>query len=212
MYVSVSPLEVYGPKKGTEDPKAWDGKPMKHALPSEVIRLIDDVAGNWATERVLYFHDGQIHIQSVTAFGTGMFMLQLKCDSLNHQVTETKGFCNFNWDTKCSVMQKIDSNPSVKIIHTKSKLKEHKLSFGTQRILVHQGARDRPNATRPQQFHKDGPTLYDDRQFDELGNVRSNGHATTRRNVALNPVSPGRSTSALFAFFALTFFGFEANG
>ena len=123
VYVSVSPLEVYGPKKGTEDPKAWDGKPMKHALPSEVIRLIDDVAGNWATERVLYFHDGQIHIQSVTAFGTGMFMLQLKCDSLNHQVTETKGFCNFNWDTKCSVMQKIDSNPSVKIIHTKSILK-----------------------------------------------------------------------------------------
>ena len=39
VYVSVSPLEVYGPKKGKEDPRAWDGKPMKHALPSDVIRL-----------------------------------------------------------------------------------------------------------------------------------------------------------------------------
>jgi hypothetical protein len=75
-----------------------------------------------------------------------MFMLQLKCDSSKHQVTKTKGFCNFNWDTKCSVMQKIHSHPSVKIIHTKSILKEHKLSFGTQRILVHQGVRNRPNA------------------------------------------------------------------
>jgi hypothetical protein len=215
VYVSVSPLEVYGPKKGKEDPKAWDGRPLKPALPDEVISMIDNVVGTWATERVLYWHDGQIHIQSITAFGTGMFMLQLKCTSLKQKVTETSCFCNFNWETKCSVMQRMDGNASVKIIRTKTKIKEHKLSFGTQRILKFSGKtdpNDRPKLTRAQQFHKDGPTLYDDRLFDSVGNLKPDGPPETSRNTPLTPVSPGRSTSGLFAFFAQTFLGLKPGG
>jgi hypothetical protein len=81
-------------------------------------------------------------------------------------------------------MQKLDSNPSVKIIHTKTTIKEHKLSFGTQRILKLQGKtnqKDRPKLKRPQQFHKDGPTLYDDRLFDSVGNLKSDGPPETSR-------------------------------
>jgi len=211
VYVSISPLEIYGPPSGQEDPRSWDGTPLRPALEPNLLDLVEDDSGKkWATERVLYWLDGKIHIQSVTGFGTSMFMLLLTCKALGSKVTACESFSGFNWERKCSEMLPLsrESLPTVKIIP--GKIGTHRLSFGPVRILVNHSkpiAAYEPEITRPQQYHKDGPTRYDSRQFDEKGSVRIDGVANATRTVPLTPVSPGRSTSALFAFFAQTFLG-----
>ena len=57
-------------------------------------------------------------------------------------------------------------------------------------------------------FHKDGPSTYDSRQFDERGCIRLNAPSDTERTTAL---PPGDSKSALFAFFTRTFLGLKPN-
>jgi len=53
-------------------------------------------------------------------------------------------------------------------------------------------------------YHKDGPTMYDTRQFDSNGNIRVNAPAQAERTANL-PL--GIARSGLNAFFARTFLG-----
>jgi hypothetical protein len=55
-------------------------------------------------------------------------------------------------------------------------------------------------------MHKDGPTLYDNKQFDKRGNILPDAREYTERRT---PLPPGISVSALFAFFCRTFLGIK---
>ena len=60
--------------------------------------------------------------------------------------------------------------------------------------------------TKKQRIHKDGPTLYDKKQFDDRGNILPDAREYTSRNT---PLPSGISVSALFAFFCRTFLGIK---
>jgi hypothetical protein len=87
VYVSISPLEMHGPPPGKEDPKAWDGVPLQQSLPPthELRSAVENAEGQWATERVLYFENEDITIQSITAYDTGMRTLVLGCKQLRQK-------------------------------------------------------------------------------------------------------------------------------
>jgi hypothetical protein len=81
---------------------------------------------------------------------------------------------------------------------------------GTKRIVVDVKKTVRLNKPKPlknQRFHKDGPTLFDDKQFDDHGNILPRAPYVSKRTI---PLPPGISVSALFAFFCRTFLGLKA--
>ena len=65
----------------------------------------------------------------------------------------------------------------------------------------------RPKPLKKQRFHKDGPTLYDGKQFDSHGNILPHATGDSVRTI---PLPPCISASALFAFFCRTFLGIKA--
>jgi hypothetical protein len=215
VYVSLSPLEMHGPLPGTTDPRAFDGTPLQDSLPSGHLLSseIQKGDGPWATERVLYFESGRIIVQSITAYGTDMRMLELACKGIGQKVTSAKAIVDFNWSTKESIMEALPLNrlPKVRIMKGSISAK-HRLSFGTRKIvknLCKARTVHKPQATRRQQFHKDGPTLYDTLQFQSNGKIKTNARIATVRTEPLPTLSEGRSTSALFSFFARTFLGLK---
>ena len=80
---------------------------------------------------------------------------------------------------------------------------------GTKRIVVpvkRTRSENRPKPTKKQRLHKDGPTMYDKKQFDERGNILPDAREYTERTT---PLPSGISVSALFAFFCRTFLGIK---
>jgi hypothetical protein len=221
VYVSISPIEMYGPPPKTEDPAAWDGTPLQRSLSKmhALCSLIEQstTSKKWATERVLYMESSKIVIQSITAYGTSMRMLELNCDKIGEKVTSAKAIINFNWSEKASVMEHLPSDrlPTVRVVkHVTPTNLSHKLSFGIKKFVKNVGiAKTKnegvPQGTRKQQFHKDGPTRYDKRQFETNGTIKTNAPIATVRNDPLPTLVQGRATSALFAFFTRTFLGLK---
>jgi hypothetical protein len=221
VYVSISPLEMNGPPSGKEDPSAWDGTPLQESLPKDhVLRTLVDSTETkkWATERVLYLENSKIMIQSITAYGTGMHTLTLDCLGIGTRVTSARAIIGFDWDKKESVMQDLPEErlPTIIIVKNRtSKTLKHKLSFGFTKFVKNIGIAKTKNEgvpleTRKQQFHKDGPTRYDARQFDKDGKIKTDAPIATDRKEALPTCGfEGRGTSALFAFFTRTFLGLK---
>ena len=221
VYVSLSPLEMNGPPPGKEDPASWDGTPLQESLPNKHVlcELVDSTeAKKWATERVLYWENSKIVIQSITAYGTGMHTLTLDCVRIGQSVTSARAIIGFDWDKKESVMQDLPAERLPTIIcvrHSTSKTLNHTLSFGFKKYIKNVGiAKTKnegvPQETRKQQFHKDGPTRYDARQFDKDGKIKTDAPIATDRKEALpTHFAEGRATSALFAFFTRTFLGLK---
>jgi hypothetical protein len=77
-----------------------------------------------------------------------------------------------------------------------------RIEVDIKRTVLH----SRPTPLKKQRFHKDGPTLFDDKQFDDHGNILPWAPGTSKRTV---PLPPGISVSALFAFFCRTFLGLK---
>lgn len=210
VYVSISPDELYGPQKSKTDPKEWDGIPLKKSLCKNhpLLNLMTRASSSeikWATERIVYWEDGFLCFQSVTAYGTEHFMIKIDCDSALHPAKSTHIITNFDWDAKRSIMvlatELTVSVSSISCSSTLGDTKTHKLSFGPVKFAV-RVSNSQPNALRKQMFHKDGPTMFDPQQFDANGNILTNAPAQAKRTSAL-PL--GISRSGLFAFFTSTF-------
>jgi hypothetical protein len=220
VYVSISPLEMHGPPPGKEDPKAWDGVPLQQSLPPthELRSAVENAEGQWATERVLYFENEDITIQSITAYDTGMRTLVLGCKQLRQkkkgwEVISATAIVDFDWNKKESIMEALPKQrlPTVTIMDDGIPTK-HRLSFGPKRFVNSIGKANtlnKPEVTRPQQFHKDGPTLYDDVQFESNGRIKTDARIKTVRQAPLPTPHQGRGTSALFSYFTRTFLGLK---
>jgi hypothetical protein len=104
-----------------------------------------------------------------------------------------------------------EQSPKLSSIKVKGTIKpNYTFACGTKRIAVpvkKTVSENKPKRTKKQKFHKDGPTLYDDKQFDGRGNILPDAGEYTERST---PLPPGISVSALFAFFCRTFLGIKA--
>ena len=151
VYVSISPDEMYGPKS----PSEWDSEPLvkslskRHPLVVLLRRPKTKSAGeSWATERVTFWEDGVQYFQSVTAYGTNHFMMQIACNELFGSATSTKVITNFDWEKKNSIMSEAACSPIVATISVETgDARSHKLSFGLVKIPV-RVEKCKPKATR----------------------------------------------------------------
>lgn len=137
-----------------QDKRIWDTVPLSKSLPTgHLIRHIMSNKSaskwNWATERVLFFKEGKVFVQSVTAYGTGMFLLQ--CDAkMGKPVSNVQVVQNFDWERKVSVMSPCLPKLELRIVvldarHCKS---PHILSFGPIRITKAVVKKERVASTR----------------------------------------------------------------
>ncbi len=67
----------------------------------------------WSTERVACCEDGSLCFQSVTAYGTKHYMMQMRFESALAPVQSKEVITNFDWDCKCSIMIPFDGTPTV---------------------------------------------------------------------------------------------------
>jgi hypothetical protein len=188
-----------------------------HVLHEYFSKEVSDEAasdGNvFGTERVLYWENGKAVFQSVTAYGTDMKLLTMDCESLLHSISKWSRIYNFDFKNKKSMMasgskQKIPTLSRVEVRGTIAP--NYTFACGTKRIVVDVKKTVRLNKPKPlknQRFHKDGPTLFDDKQFDDHGNILPRAPYVSKRTI---PLPPGISVSALFAFFCRTFLGLKA--
>ena len=216
VYVSISPTQFFGQKKS--ESQIWDSVPMTKALSSDHVlhgyfsaKACKGLV--FATERVLYWEDGKAVFQSVTAYGTDMKLLTVDCETLDdHSSSNWSHITNFDFKNKKSIMLPglEKQRPEISCIKVKGTIApDYTFACGTKRILVavkKSVLEFRPKPTRKQCFHKDGPTWYDRKQFDDLGNILPDARAYTDRTT---PLPPGISLSALFAFFCRTFLGIK---
>jgi hypothetical protein len=104
-----------------------------------------------------------------------------------------------------------EQRPEISSIEVKGTITpNYTFACGTKRISVRVRktvSENKPKPTKKQKVHKDGPTLYDDKQFDGRGNILPDAREHTERST---PLPPGISVSALFAFFCRTFLGIKA--
>ena len=223
VYVSISPPQFFGPRK--EDKPLWDSVPMKKYLSKDHVLHGYFSAKRWKNmqkkkglsfpaERVLYWEDGKAVFQSVTAYGTEMKLLTVDCEKLGveHSTTKWSRISNFDFKNKMSIMVPglEKKTPEISRINYKGTIDpECTFACGTERIAVRVKktvSKSRPKPTKKQCFHKDGPTLYDEQQFDCHGNILPDARGDTIRSTSL---PPGISVSALFAFFCRTFLGIK---
>jgi hypothetical protein len=222
VYVSISPPQFFGPRK--EDKPLWDSVPMKKCLSKDHVLHGYFSAQCWKNmqkrrlsfpaERVLYWEHGKAVFQSVTAYGTEMKLLTVDCEKLGveHSTTKWSRISNFDFKNKMSIMVPglEKKTPEISRINYKGTIDpECTFACGTERIAVRVKktvSKSRPKPTKKQCFHKDGPTLYDDQQFDCHGNILPDARGDTIRSTSL---PPGISVSALFAFFCRTFLGIK---
>jgi len=147
------------------------------------------------------------------ALGTDMKLLTMDCETLLHSVSEWSRIYNFDFKNKKSMMvsgskKKIPQLSRVEVRGTIAS--DYTFACGTKRIEVpikKSVSLSRPKPLQKQCFHKDGPTLYDGKQFDCHGNILPNARGYTTRTI---PLPPCISVSALFAFFCRTFLGIKA--
>lgn len=158
-----------------------------------------------------------ITIQSITAYNTGMRTLVIGCKKIgtkqSWKVTCAKAIVDFDWNKKESIMEGLPENrlPTVTIMDADIPTR-HRLSFGIKKFVRSTGKAKpliKPEVTRPQQFHKDGPTLYDEFQFQPNGRIKTNARIQTVRKAPLPTLQKGRATSALFSYFTRTFLGLK---
>jgi hypothetical protein len=103
----------------------------------------------WATESVMFFKEGKVFVQSVTAYGTGMFLLQ--CDAkMEKPVPNVQVIQNFDWKRKVSVMSPClrKSELRIDVLDAAHCEAPHILSFGP--ILITKGVvkKERVASTR----------------------------------------------------------------
>ena len=216
VYVGISPTQFYGVPKTKQ--QVWDSVPMKNALSKDHVLhgyFIKKACKDreFGSERVLYWENGKAVFQSVTAYGTDMKLLTMDCESLLHSISKWSRIYNFDFKNKKSMMasgskQKIPTLSRVEVRGTIAP--NYTFACGTKRIVVDVKKTVRLNKPKPlknQRFHKDGPTLFDDKQFDDHGNILPRAPYVSKRTI---PLPPGISVSALFAFFCRTFLGIKA--
>jgi hypothetical protein len=216
VYVGISPTQFHG--LSTTKPQIWDAKPMAKALsPNHVLHEYFTKGASdgdkYKTERVMYWENGKAVFQSVTAYGTDMKLLTMDCETLLHPVFEWSRIYNFDFKNKKSMMvsgskKKIPQLSRVEVRGTIAP--DYTFGCGTERIEVPIKkfvSISRPKPLQKQCLHKDGPTLYDGKQFDCHGNILPNARGDTTRTI---PLPPCISLSALFAFFCRTFLGIKA--
>jgi hypothetical protein len=132
VYVSVSPDEMYGPVKTANDSREWDGVPLAKSLPADhplnrFLTRSKKKSPVWATERVAYYEDGHLCFQSVTAYGTKHYMMQMQCDSALSPAKSTKVITNYNWDAKIAIMTACDAKPVVQSLKCPEGSRPHRL-------------------------------------------------------------------------------------
>jgi hypothetical protein len=218
VYVGISPTQFFGLKREKE--QVWDVVPMTRALSrNHVLRKYfkrkASEGQQFSAERVLFWENGQAVFQSVTAYGTDMKLMTMDCETLGSHLTSTwSRIENFDFKNKKSIMVAglAKQRPSIVPIRVKGKgtiEPNYTFACGTERIVVpvrRTRLENKPNPTKKQIMHKDGPTLYDNKQFDERGNILPDAREYTERRT---PLPPGISVSALFAFFCRTFLGIK---
>ena len=215
VYVGISPTQFFG--ASGKNKLSWDSQPMKNALSPghelfEYFIEKDCVGKTFNAERVLYWENGKAVFQSVTAYGTDMKLLTMDCESLLHSITKWSRISSFDFKNKKSVMASGSKKniPELSRVEVKGTIApNYTFACGTKRIEVdikRTVLHSRPTPLKKQRFHKDGPTLFDDKQFDDHGNILPWAPGTSKRTV---PLPPGISVSALFAFFCRTFLGLK---
>ena len=164
-------------------------------------------------ERLMYWENGQAVFQSVTAYDTDMKLLTIDCGSLcSRSKSNWSRIENFDFKNKKSIMVAglAKHCPKLSAVKVEGTMRRnYTFACGTERIVVRvkrTRSENKPKRTKKQCFHKDGPTLYDDRQFDGRGNILADARDVTVRTT---PLPPGISVSALFAFFCRTFLGIK---
>ena len=218
VYVGISPTQFFGKSKTAQ--QIWDSVPMKKALSRDHVlhQYFDRRACkglDFKAERVSYWENGQVVFQSVTAYGTDMKLLTVDCETFSSHSSSNcwSRIENFDFKNKKSIMVagSAEQSPVLSSIKVKGTIKpNYTFACGTKRIAVRVKktvSENKPKPTKKQKFHKDGPTLYDDKQFDGRGNILADAGAYTERST---PLPPGISVSALFAFFCRTFLGIKA--
>jgi hypothetical protein len=217
VYVGISPTQFFGVSE--KDKPLWDSEPMVNCLSNRhTLRKYfdpEDCDGKtFAAERLLYWENGQAVFQSVTAYGTDMKLMTVECETLcSHSKSNWSRIENFDFKNKKSIMVAISARqrPEISFIKVKGNFKKPDYTFacGTKRIVLpvkRTRRENKPNPTKKQCMHKDGPTMYDTKQFDERGNILPGAREYTVRNT---PLPSGISVSALFAFFCRTFLGIK---
>jgi hypothetical protein len=217
VYVGISPVQFFG--VSAKDKPLWDSVPMITCLsPRHVLCEYFDRQAckgqTFAAERVLYWENGQAVFQSVTAYGTDMKLMTMDCETLcSHSTGNWSRIENFDFKNKKSIMVAglAEQRPVISSIQVRGTITpNYKFACGTERILVRvktTRSENKPQRTKKQSIHKDGPTLYDGKQFDKRGNIMANAGNYTERRI---PLPPGISISALFAFFCRTFLGINS--
>jgi hypothetical protein len=216
VYVGISPTQFYGVPKTKQ--QVWDSVPMKNALSKDHVLhgyFIKKACKDreFGSERVLYWENGKAVFQSVTAYCTNMALLTVDCKTLGERSSPNwSRIENFDFKKKKSIMVAglAEQRPEISAIQVKGTIKpNYTFACGTERIEVRLKktvTENRPRRLKKQIFHKDGPTLYDNKQFDGHGNILPDARCYTERST---PLPPGISVSALFAFFCRTFLGIK---
>ncbi len=137
-----------------QDKRIWDTVPLSKSLPTghPIRNIMSNKSASkwkWATERVMFFKEGKVFVQSTTAYGTGFLLLQ--CDAkMGKPVSNVRVVQNFDWKRKVSVMSPCLPNPELRIDildagHCKA---PHILSFGPIRITKGVVKKERVASTR----------------------------------------------------------------
>jgi hypothetical protein len=216
VYVGISPTQFFGLPKTAQ--QVWDSVPMKKALSKDHVLhgyfiKIACKDQDFGTERVLYWENGKAVFQSVTAYDTNMILLTADCQTLGECSSPNwSRIENFDFKKKKSIMVAglAEQRPEISAIQVIGTIKpNYTFACGTKRIEVRLKktvSLNKPRRLKKQIFHKDGPTLYDNKQFDGHGNILPDARFYTERST---PLPPGISVSALFAFFCRTFLGIK---
>ena len=220
VYVGISPTQFFG--VSDKDKPLWDSDAMVNCLsPRHTLRGYFDPKDcdgqTFAAERLLYWENGQAVFQSVTAYGTDMKLMTMECEKLcSHSTSNWSRIENFDFKNKKSIMVagSAQQRPEISFIKVRGTFKKPNYTFacGTKRTVlpVKRSRREhKPTPTKKQRIHKDGPTMYDKKQFDERGNILPDARGYTERRT---PLPSGISVSALFAFFCRTFLGIKPVG
>jgi hypothetical protein len=143
VYVGISPTQFFGLTKNEQ--QIWNGVPMSRALShNHVLRDYfnqKDCEGQvFAAERVLFWENGQAVFQSVTAYGTDMYLMTMKCETLGPLLTSNWSHIeNFDFKNKKSIMVAglAEQRPSLLSLEVKGTIKpNYTFACGTKRIVV----------------------------------------------------------------------------
>ena len=142
-----------------------------------------------------------------------MKLMTMDCETLCSHSTSNcwSRIENFDFKNKKSIMVAGSAQQRPEISPIKGTFTKPNYTFacGTERIVIpvkRTRTHNKPKPTKTQRLHKDGPTMYDNEQFDERGNILPGAREYTVRNT---PLPSGISVSALFAFFCRTFLGIK---